>query len=193
MYEQITADLLNRIDRELWLVTAADGARRGGLIATFVCQASLVESLPRMLVALAKHHHTWQLIEASGAFGLHLLGRKHLDLVWRFGLESGRDTDKFAGLATETAKTGAPLLADAFGWLDCRVEARFDMGDRTIYVAEIVDARKISDEPPLTMKQLLQIASRERLDELSRLRQHDSAIDAEAILAWRQQAAAKKR
>lgn len=193
MHERAAAELLNRTDRELWLVTAGDGERRGGLIATFVCHASLVESLPRMLVALAKHHNTWELIEASGAFGLHLIGRGNLDLVWRFGLASARDTDKFAGLATETAKTGAPLLTDVLGWLDCRVEARFDMGDRTIYVAEVVDARKIRDEPPLTMKQLLQIAPREQLDELSRLRQHDSAIDAEAILAWRHQAAAKKR
>lgn len=192
MHEEIVAEILNRVDRELWLVTAADGARRGGLIATFACHASLVESLPRMLVALAKHHHTWELIEASGAFGLHLIGCEHLDLVWRFGLESGRDTDKFAGLATETAKTGAPLLTDVLGWLDCRVEARFDMGDRTICLAEVVDARKISDEPPLTMKQFLQIAPRERLEELSRLRQRDSAIDAEAIMAWRKQAAAER-
>ncbi|HJT36421.1 MAG TPA: flavin reductase family protein, partial [Pirellulales bacterium] len=187
------AEFLSRIDRELWLVTAADGERRGGLIATFVCHASLVETLPRMLVALAKHHHTWQLVEASGAFGLHLLGREQLELVWRFGLQSGRDIDKFAGLATETSKTGAPLLTDALGWLDCRVEARFDMGDRTIYVAEVVDARKINDEPPLTMKQLLAIAPPERLEELSRLRQRDSSLDAKAILAWRKLATAAER
>lgn len=193
MNEEVAAELLSRIDRELWLVTAADGERRGGLIATFVCHASLVETLPRMLVALARHHHTWELIEASGAFGLHLLGREHLDLVWRFGLQSGRDIDKLAGLTVETATAGAPLLTDALGWLDCRVEERFDMGDRTIYLAEVVAARKISDEPPLTMKQLLQIAPRERLDELSRLRQRDSAIDAEAILTWRKQAASEKR
>src|SRR6185437_14152195 len=112
MNESTAAKILGQLDRELWLVTAADGARRGGLIATFVCHASLVESLPRMLVAVARHHHTWKLIEASGAFGLHLIGQKHLDLVWRFGLESGHETDKFPGVAFETSVTGAPLLVD---------------------------------------------------------------------------------
>ena len=185
------AKILNQLDRELWLVTAEDGARRGGLIATFVCHASLVESLPRMLVAVAKQHHTWELIEASGAFGLHLIGHSQLDWVWRFGLESGRETDKLARMAYDTGGSGAPLLADALAWLDCRVEARFDMGDRTIYLAEVIDAQQMSHEPPLTMKQLLKIAPPERLEELSRLRQRDSAIDAAAILAWRKQASAE--
>ena len=191
MYEQIAAALLNRTDRELWLVTAADGARRGGLIATFVCHASLVESLPRVLIALARHHHTCELVEAGGAFGLHLIGREHLDLVWRFGLESGRVTDKLAGLSLETAATGAPLVTDVLGWLDCRVEARLDMGDRMVFVAEVVDARQMSDEPPLTMKELVQIAPQERLEQLSRLRQRDGAIDAARIRAWRKKAAEK--
>lgn len=192
MHEEIATEILGRTDRELWLVTAADGARRGGLIATFVCHASLVASLPRVLIALARHHHTCELVEASGAFGLHLIGREHLDLVWRFGLESGRDTEKLAGLNHEAATTGAPLLTDVLGWLDCRVEARLDMGDRMVFVAEVVDARQISDEPPLTMKQLLKIAPQERLEQLSRLRQRDGAIDAEAILAWRKQTAEAK-
>ena len=192
MNETTAAKILGQTDRELWLVTAADGARRGGLIATFVCHASLVESLPRMLVAVAKHHHTWELIEADGAFGLHLLGQKQVDLVWRFGLESGRGADKLSGVPCETGVTGAPLLADVLAWLECRVEARYDMGDRTIYLAQVVNARQMSDEPPLTMKHLLQIAPRERLEELSRLRERDSAIDAEAILAWRQSLSADK-
>ncbi|HEX7449922.1 MAG TPA: flavin reductase family protein [Pirellulales bacterium] len=186
MNEPIAAKILGQTDRELWLVTAAAGPSRGGLIATFVCHASLVESLPRMLIALAKHHHTCHLIEASGAFGLHLIGPKHLDLVWRFGLESGHHIDKLSGLGVDTGATGAPLLSDVLARLDCQVEARFDMGDRTLYLSEVVDARQISDAAPLTMKQLLQIAPRERLEELSRLRQRDSAVDAEAILAWRQ-------
>src|ERR1700722_9361684 len=92
--------LFGRIDQALWLVTACAGSHRGGLIATFVSKASLVPELPRVLVGLARQHHTCQLIEASGAFGLHLLDEAHLSWVWRFGLQSGRDCDKLAGLAT---------------------------------------------------------------------------------------------
>src|SRR5437764_15260882 len=111
------------LDPPLWLVTAAADGRRGGLIATFVSEASIAPDLPRVLVGLARQHHTWELVEASGAFALHLLGEDRLDWVWRFGLQSGRSRDKFEGLEAGAAATGSPVLEGAVGWLDCRVEA----------------------------------------------------------------------
>ena len=89
--------LFQRLDREIWVVTARAGDRRGGLIATFVNQASIVPESPRMIVGLAQQHYTWSLIEASGGFALHLLSVAQLDWVWRFGLQSGRDCDKLDG------------------------------------------------------------------------------------------------
>jgi flavin reductase (DIM6/NTAB) family NADH-FMN oxidoreductase RutF len=181
-----TTDLFARTDRELWLVTAQAGSRRGGLVATFVSHASLVPELPRVLVAVAVQHYTWEMIESSGAFGLHLIGEDHLDWVWRFGLQSGRETDKLAGLALETAVTGSPLLTGAIGWLDCRVEARLDTGDRTAYLAEVVAARTIRQDRPLTFQRLLQLAPDEKRRELRASREGDAAIDAAAIRAWRE-------
>ena len=58
--------LLAWMDREIWLVTASAGGRRGGLIATHVGRASIVPDLPRVLVGVAKQHQTWELIQASG-------------------------------------------------------------------------------------------------------------------------------
>jgi flavin reductase (DIM6/NTAB) family NADH-FMN oxidoreductase RutF len=182
-----SASLFAQCDRELWLVTAAAGGRRGGLIATFVGQASLVPELPRVLVGLARQHYTWELVEGSGAFALHLLDEPHLDWVWRFGLRSGRDGDKLEGLAVGPGVTGSPLLADAPGWLDCRVEARLDTGDRTVYLAEVVDARLSRLGRPLTVKRLLELAPAERLRELKEQVARDSVVDAMAIRAWRQQ------
>src|SRR5687768_4588975 len=144
--------LFAQTDRELWLVTARAGSRRGGLIATFVCQASLPPELPRVLIAIARQHYTWQLIEESGAFALHLIGEQHLDYVWRFGLASGRDIEKLAGLTVLEGATGSPLLQDSLGWIDCRVEARFDTGDRTAYLAEIVQARLLDEARPLSLR-----------------------------------------
>lgn len=186
MLGSAASQIFDKTDRELWIVTASDGSRRGGLVATFVCLASLVEELPRTLVALSKQHNTWRLIETSNAFGLHLISARQLDWVWQFGLQTGRDGDKLADLNVETSVTGAPLLSDAIGWLDCRVEARTDTGDRTVYLAEAVAASMRRDEPPLTMKELLRIAPRQRLEQLKQLRQRDSKVDAQAIHAWRQ-------
>jgi flavin reductase (DIM6/NTAB) family NADH-FMN oxidoreductase RutF len=178
-------NLFNLTDREVWIVTAAHGDRRGGLVATFVCRASLVDSLPRVLMALSKQHHTHQLIEGSGGFGLHLISARQMDWVWNFGMQTGHNEDKLKGWDVEMAVTGTPLLSEAIGWLDCRVESRMNIGDRTVYIAEVVAAHQNRDEPPLTMQELLKLAPRERLDELERLRKRDIAIDAQAIVAWR--------
>jgi len=180
------AALFARTDRELWLLTAAAGGRRGGLIATFVSQASIVPDLPRVVVGLAKQHHTWQLVEASGAFALHLLSEEHLHWVWRFGLQSGRDFDKLASLPVRTGETGSPILIDTLGWLDCRVEARLDTGDRTVYLAEVVRAELLRDEPPLTTRRVLEVAPPARLRELKDQMARDIGIDGAAIRAWRE-------
>ncbi len=177
--------LFAQLDRELWLLTAAANGRRGGLIATFVNQASIVPELPRLVVGLAKQHHTSALVEASGAFAAHLLAEEHLDWVWRFGLHSGRDSDKFDGLTVTPGVTASPVLPGAVGWLECRVEARLDTGDRTLYLAEVVDARLPRPDPPLTVKRMLQLAPAEELQRLKELMARDSAVDAAAIRAWR--------
>lgn len=186
MDDTAASTLFAWLDRELWLVTARDGPRRGGLIATFVNQATIVPELPRVLVGLAKKHYTWELVEASGEFALHLLGEAHLDWVWHFGLQSGHDRDKFKGLPVRAAATGSPILDGAIGWLDCRVEDRLHTGDRTVYLGEVVQARVTNYAPPLTTKRLLELAPPKQLADLKQQLIHDSQVDAEAILAWRQ-------
>ena len=173
------------LDREIWLVTAQADTRRGGLIATFVNPASIVPDLPRMFVGLSRQHYTWELIEQSNAFALHLLSESHLDWIWRFGLESGRGRDKLHGLRVRQVSSGSPVLEDAIGWLDCRVEERLDTGDRTLYLAEVVQGGVTHFAPPLTLQRLLQLAPPARLAELKRQLHRDSEIDAEAIRKWR--------
>jgi flavin reductase (DIM6/NTAB) family NADH-FMN oxidoreductase RutF len=180
------ATLFAATDRELWLLTSRSGERRGGLIATFVSQASIVPELPRVVVGVARHHHTWGLIEASGAFALHLFGEDRLDWVWHFGVQTGHEVDKFAGLTCTTAVTGSPLLADALGWLDCRVEASLDTGDRSLSLAEVGDAGQTRTGRPLTVRRLLQLVSPDKLALLKAQMERDSATDADAIRAWRQ-------
>ena len=186
MDETAAATLLACLDREVWLVTAREAGRRGGLIATFVNAASLVPDLPRVLVCLARQHFTCGLVEASGRFALHLLREDNLELVWRFGLASGRDGDKFAGLDVRDSPGGCPLLGGTVGWLDCRVEATLGAGDRTVFVAEVTAGELTQSGPPLTAKRLMELAPPARLAQMQRLRQRDSLVDAEAIRAWRQ-------
>jgi flavin reductase (DIM6/NTAB) family NADH-FMN oxidoreductase RutF len=108
-----------------------------------------------------------------------------VDWVWRFGLSSGRDRDKFAGLASHAGRSGAPILDEAPGWLDCLVEGRLDTGDRTVYLAEVIEAHSADDRPLLTWQRALSLAPAERVEELKRQMADARAIEGQAIAAWR--------
>jgi flavin reductase (DIM6/NTAB) family NADH-FMN oxidoreductase RutF len=183
------------VDREVWIVTAADNMaahkqNRGGMVATFVNQASIVPHMPRVMAGVAKTHETCALIEGSAAFALHLIDESQLDLVWRFGLQSSRDADKFADVDNTTTVTGSPLLGDAVAWLDCRVESRFDIGDRIVFLAEVVDGKRLRDARPLSLRRLIELAPKEKLATLREQMEADAARDAEAIGRWRQERSA---
>jgi hypothetical protein len=60
-----------------------------------------------------------------------------------------------------------------------------DTGDRTVYLAEVVQGRVGQFGPPLTQKRLMQLAPADKLSELKRRLQQDSIHDAAAILEWR--------
>lgn len=183
-------DIFRSLDRELWIVTAAHGGRRGGLVSTTVVSASIVPDLPRILVAIAHQHATASLIEGSGGFVLHLVAPSQVDRVWTFGTQSSRDIDKFAGCDAilREGKTRAPILSDAPGWLECRVESRMETGDRTVYLAEVIDAGRgaAADKRPLTMHGLLNVATPQQRQVLQESLTADGAVDAAAIRTWRQ-------
>jgi flavin reductase (DIM6/NTAB) family NADH-FMN oxidoreductase RutF len=141
--------------------------------------------MPRQLITVNKRHYTHGLIEGSGALAMHLIDETQLDLVWRFGLQSGRDGDKFAGLAFRTGETGSPLLPEALAWFDCRVEARMDSGDRTIYLAAVVDGRRERTDPPLTNRRFLEIAPPDKQKIMDEQYEHDARLDAKSIQQWR--------
>jgi flavin reductase (DIM6/NTAB) family NADH-FMN oxidoreductase RutF len=130
---------LRLLDRELWVVTAADGERRGGLLATWVSPASIDRERPVLLAALAPNHFTAELVLASKAFAAHLLRPDQVELAWNFANGSGRSRDKLAGLEIEHRVTGSPVLVDSLAWFDCRVFAQYDAGDRLFLWGEVVD------------------------------------------------------
>ena len=173
-------------DPEVWLLTARADGLRAGLVATFVHQASIVPETPRLVVGLAKQHHTWHVVESSRRLVLQLLAEEQIELVWRFGLQSGRDANKWAGVTCDDSLAGGPRLPDALAWLDCRVEAALDTGDRTIYLAEAVDGRVERAGTPLRMRRLIELAPAERLREMKAGLMRDAAVDATAIRQWRQ-------
>ncbi len=187
MKSSAALSVFGQLDPPIWLLTTKTQRSQGGLIATFVSQASISLAHPRVIVGLAKHHHTWRLVEEARRFVLHLLGINRVDVVARFGLRTGHEFDKMADSEWEQTPGGLPRLPNPVGWLECRVETTLDTGDRTLYLAAIRDGDLRSTEPPLTVRSWLALASEDEKREAKRLMEQDQKIDADAIEQWRKE------
>jgi flavin reductase (DIM6/NTAB) family NADH-FMN oxidoreductase RutF len=178
-------NLFQLIDREVWVVTAADGERRGGLAATWVQPSSLDPGEPIVTISISANHFTRELIDASGVFGLHLLAEDQTDLAFNFCLGSGRDRDKLASVAWQTGEIGCPMLADCIAASECRVIDRYEAAGRVFYFADVVTARVIRSAQPLREQSLVRAASAEQRTTLRADREADIKIMRQAIGKWR--------
>jgi flavin reductase (DIM6/NTAB) family NADH-FMN oxidoreductase RutF len=113
------------------------GVAHGMTVNSF---SSVALDPPLVLASIEHDVRTHALIEQSGVFALSFLREGQEWISNRF---AGRDTenlDRFEGLATFTAETGAPMLADNIGYLDCRVVAAHLAGNHTVFIGEVVAA-----------------------------------------------------
>jgi flavin reductase (DIM6/NTAB) family NADH-FMN oxidoreductase RutF len=181
-------DLFEFVDREIWIITSADGERRGGLVATWVQSSSLDPDEPIVTVSISDNHFTRELIDASGAFGLHLLAENQTDLAFNFCRDSGRDRDKLAGMHWQAGATGCPLLADCLAAAECRVVDRYEAAGRVLYFADVVSQDVRRQAPPLSEQHFIQSASPEQRAKLRADRQTDVRVIRHAIHKWRKRA-----
>lgn len=123
----------------VYVVTTRLGDVVNGMTAAWVSQVSLKPLM--VMVSIAPSRYSHDLIKKSGVFAINVLDRDQADLGKRFGFKSGRQVDKFAGLEWTAAATGAPILPQAYAYLDLRLRDTFPAGDHTLFVGEVVAAK----------------------------------------------------
>ncbi len=141
---------LKIVDREVWAITASDGASRGALTATWVSQASINRNFPTLLIGLAPNHATAKLVLKSRRFLAHLLRSDQASVAYKLAAVSGvSGTDKLAEftLIGDRPEDAPPMLASCLAWLECQVFHYYDCGDRWFFWADIIDAGTPFDEP----------------------------------------------
>jgi flavin reductase (DIM6/NTAB) family NADH-FMN oxidoreductase RutF len=130
--------LLDRLDTVGCVVTTAHGDRIAGCYVSYLTACSMEPV--RLAVFTSVENLTHELVAESGVLAVHPVARGQQAWVERFGLRSGRDVDKFAGLPWHPGETGSPILEDALGWLEGRVLESHPCGDHTLRLVEPVAA-----------------------------------------------------
>lgn len=143
------ADLFRRLTAGVYVVGVADGGRRNAFTAAWLMQVSFDPLL--LALSINPGHASFPLLVGGDGFAVSVLSCDQLDLARHFGTRSGRETDKLAGVSWRAGRTGAPILAEAVAYLECRLTGRVPAGDHEIVIARPVAGEiLLPDAIPLT-------------------------------------------
>ncbi|HZV13514.1 MAG TPA: flavin reductase family protein [Candidatus Kapabacteria bacterium] len=103
-------------------------------------------------ISLTTTSYGAELIRKSNVFTLNFVPATMEEKILFLGNTSGRNTDKFlaAGLGKEQAKTiDVPRLPNTLGFLECKVQQILDVGDHTLFIAEVTYEEFHGNDPQL--------------------------------------------
>ena len=135
----------------LFLLTAREEGRDNGCIINTAIQAA--NAPPRLAFAVQKENHTHDMIVRTGVFAISSISTSAtFDLFRRFGMQSGREVDKFEGFpdVERGANDLLYLTRGANMTMNGRVVDQMDLGSHTLFIGEVGDAVVLSDEPSCT-------------------------------------------
>jgi flavin reductase (DIM6/NTAB) family NADH-FMN oxidoreductase RutF len=104
---------------------------------------------PLISVALKQLTHTHELVVKSGMFSVTILTAAQKELSDRFAGKLPQVTNRFDGVQIETISLDSPVFKDGMAYFDCRVMSSMAVGENTLFIAEVLDARGEGEGEPL--------------------------------------------
>jgi flavin reductase (DIM6/NTAB) family NADH-FMN oxidoreductase RutF len=139
--------LLREVPSPVAIVTVeVEGESAGLTVDSFV---SLSADPPLVGIALGRHAALLELLRDAGAFAISFLasGQEHLAQHFARGVPP---IAHWTGIETTRGENGAPLIADALGWIECRLAAAHEVGDHTLFVGEVLRVERGPGREALT-------------------------------------------
>ncbi len=138
---------LGRISGGLYIITAQKGDVSGAMLASWVTQASFKPL--GLTIAVAKDRAIESMMHAGDKFVLNVLEEGNYQTLMRHFLKRfAPGADRFAGVKTQPATNGSPILTDALAYMECEVVSRMELSDHHIVYA-IVDNGRVSNPEAL--------------------------------------------
>jgi len=150
--EPALARALAALTTGIYVLTVRDGERRHGMSSSWVTQVSGDPAL--IVAAVDRRHFTHDVLARTRHFALNIVGERSRRLEDYFFSPAARRPDNLDAVAWDDAASGLPLLRDALGSLECRVEQAVTAGDHTLFVAAVERVTWREDDRPLTSQGL---------------------------------------
>jgi len=141
------AAAVGRIPSGLFIVTARQGSAETGFLASWVQQCSFVPFQVSVAVKLGRPVADW--LVPGAPFVVNILEEDQTELIAHFGKGFALADPAFNGLEVDRSTAGAPVLADALAYLDCRVSGRCRAGDHELFLGEVTAGRVLAEGRPM--------------------------------------------
>ena len=136
-------DELRSLFRELpspvGVVTVDVEGQAAGLTVDSLVSLSLEP--PLLGIALRRHAALHELLREAGTFAVSILGAGQERLAQHFA-RGVPPIGLWTGIDTRTGELGAPLIEGALAWIECRLASEHPVGDHTLFVGDVVSARR---------------------------------------------------
>ena len=134
----------------LYVVTCNDGKKDNGLIVNTFSQVTNTPN--RVAVTINKQNYSHHVIKQTGKMNVNCLSvEAPFKIFETFGFQSGRSTDKFAGMTPLRSDNGLAFLSGSINsFLSLKVEQYVDLDTHGMFICSVTEARVLSDKETMT-------------------------------------------
>ena len=151
-YDKLRRRVLWALPYGLYVVGSRAGDRRNGMTLTWATQVSFEPKLVAISVEAGALTH--ELVAEGKVFSLNLVDREDRAIVRRFTkpVEVDAAARTLNGFPFHDGRTGAPILDQAVGFVECEVRQTVPLGGHTLFIGEVVDAGFQKAEDTLVLR-----------------------------------------
>ena len=131
---------MGRLSAGLYIITAKKGEITSAMLASWVSQASFEP--PGLTIAVAKDRAIESLMQVGDKFVLNVLEEGNYQKLMRHFLKRFKPgADRFAGVNTQEANNGSPILSEALAYVECEVASRMECSDHWVIYSQVETGR----------------------------------------------------
>ena len=139
--------VMGRFATGVTVVTTCQGTLRAGITVNAFSSVSL--DPPLVLICIDRSSHVHNVLLESGIFAVNILTQEQAELSSCFAGNSDYRYTSFCGASSHVEATGAPVLDESLGFVDCHIVDVFPGGDHSIIVGRVEALGGTSGEPLL--------------------------------------------
>ena len=141
---------MQKLSYGLFVVTAHEGGKDNGCITNTVSQVTIKPN--RITLVVDKSNYTHDMIVRTGEFNVSILSEDaSFDTFKHWGFQSGRTTDKAAGIEFSRADNGVIYITSGVNAVLCaKVDNTIDLGTHSLFIASVEEAFCLNETPSAT-------------------------------------------